>query len=116
QSIQALSGRLDELAAEVARQDEAPKVALVVAATSLKSAIERGSPFASELETYSSLASDAGELDQLRPHAEQGIPTLAALANEASALAARIAAAENAPDPSAGIVDRLISSARSIVV
>ena len=114
-NVEALSGRVDELAAEVARQDEGPKVALVVAASSLKSAVERGAPFASELETYSSLASNAADFDQLRPYAEQGIPTLAALSEEATALASRIAAAENAPDASAGFVDRLMSSARSVV-
>jgi hypothetical protein len=114
-SIDALNGRLEEIAAEVTRQDEGPKVALVVAASSLKSAVERGAPFASELETYSSLAPNAGAFDELRPYAEEGIPTLATLTEEATALAARIAAAENAPVPSAGFVDRLMSSARSVV-
>ena len=114
-NVEALSGRLDELAAEVARQDEGPKVALVVAASSLKSAVDRGAPFASELETYSSLATNAADFDQLRPYAERGIPTLATLTEEATALASRIAAAENAPDASAGFVDRLMSSARSVV-
>lgn len=114
-SVDALGGRLEEIAAEVSRQDEGPKVALVVAASSLKSAVERGAPFASELETYSSLAPNAEAFDQLRPFAQQGIPTLASLSEEATALASRIAAAENAPDPSAGFVDRLMSSARSVV-
>lgn len=113
--VDEIAGKVEALSAEVARQDEGPKVALVVAASSLKSAVERGAPFASELETYSSLAANAADFDRLRPYAERGIPTLAALSEQASALASRIAAAENAPDASAGFMDRLMTSARSVV-
>lgn len=114
-TVQDLSTRLDELSQQVARQDEGPKVALVVAASSLKSAVERGGPFGSELETYSSLAPNPQDFDQLRPFAEQGIPTLSSLSAEATRVASHIAERANAPDASAGIVDRLVSSARSIV-
>lgn len=114
-NVQSFTGRLDDLSTQVAKQDEGPKVALVVAASSLKSAIERGSPFASELETYSSLAPNAADFDQLRPFAEQGIPTLNVLTLEASNVASQIASAASAPDASAGFVDRLMSSALSVV-
>jgi len=113
--VEALSGRLEELSTEVARQDEGPKVALVVAASALKSAVDRGQSFASELETYSSIASNASELDSLRPYAENGIPTLASLSEEASDFASKIAAAENAVPESAGLVERFTSSVKSVV-
>jgi len=113
--VDALTQRLEEIATEVARQDEGPKVALVVAASALKSAVDRGASFASELETYSSLASNAAELDSLRPYAENGIPTLAALSEEASSFASRIAAAENAVPESAGLMERFTSSIKSVV-
>lgn len=115
ESLNSLQVRVDELAAEVARQDDGPKVAVVVAASSLKSAIERGAPFASELETYSALASNASELEPLRPYADSGIPALATLGEEASKLASRIAAAERAVPESAGLLDRFTASIRSIV-
>lgn len=113
--VEALSARLEQISAEVSRQDEGPKVALVVAASALKSAVDRGNSFASELETYSSLASNAAELESLRAFAEKGIPTLATLSEEASAFASKVAAAEHAVPESAGLMERFTSSIKTVV-
>lgn len=115
EQLQSVAGRLDELAQQVEAEDEGPKLALVVAASALKSAVERGTPFASELETFTAIAPDAPGLEPLQPYAEQGIPTREELAEAAPLVATRLAALENAAPPDAGIVDRLMSSAKSVV-
>jgi hypothetical protein len=45
QRIEQLAGEVAELREEMAREDEGPRLALVVAAMGLRSAIERGTPF-----------------------------------------------------------------------
>ncbi|WP_163265478.1 COG4223 family protein [Chelativorans alearense] len=115
QRLDALTGDLQALSEKVASQDEGPRLALVVAASALRSAVERGEPFAGELETYSALAPNAPELEPLRQYADAGIPTRAALAEEAPAAASRIAAVASAPPAEAGFFDRLMASARSAV-
>lgn len=113
--LEALSGRLSALEAEVEARDEGPRLALMAAATALRAAVDRGAPFAGELETYAALAPDAPALAALRPYAETGIPTRADLAREASEAASRIAAAAAAPPEDAGFFDRLLASARRAV-
>ena len=77
--------------------------------------MERGAPFGSELDTYSAIAPNAPELDPLRPYAQTGIPTEAALVSEAPQIASRIAASSSDLPPDAGVFDRLMASARSAV-
>lgn len=107
--------RLATLSERVEAQDEGPRLALVVAASALRAAIDDGEPFASELETYSTIASDTAALEPLRPHAETGIPSRAELAEQAPQVASRIAAATTQAPPDAGLIDRLLSSARSAI-
>ncbi|WP_159586201.1 COG4223 family protein [Chelativorans xinjiangense] len=113
--LDTLIGDLQALSERVASQDEGPRLALVVAASALRSAVERGEPFAGELETYSALAPNAPELEPLRQYADTGIPTRAELAEEAPTVASRIAAVASAPPAEAGFFDRLMASARSAV-
>ncbi|MCT7377251.1 COG4223 family protein [Chelativorans salis] len=115
QQLDTLSGEVQALSEQVASQDEGPRLALVVAASALRSAVERGEPFASELETYSALAPDTPELDPLRQYADTGIPTHAELAEEAPGVASRIAAVASAPPEGAGFFERLMASARSAI-
>jgi len=115
QRLDELAGQVAQLSEQVAKEDEGPRLALIVAASALRSAVERGAPFASELETYSAIAPNAPELDPLRPYAQTGIPTEAALVDEAPNVASRIAASTSDLPPDAGMFDRLMASARSAV-
>lgn len=115
EQLQALSGRLDALTARFEEMDEGPRLALVVAASALRAAVERGEPFARELETFASLSPEAEGLNDLRPYAETGIPTRAELAAEAPQAASRIAEAVSPPAGDAGFLDRLMASARSVI-
>jgi len=115
QRVDELAAQIAQLSEKVAQEDEGPRLALVVAASSLRSAVERGAPFAGELETYAALAPNAPELDPLRPYAQTGIPTEAELVAEAPQAASRIAASASDLPPDAGLLERLMASARSAV-
>ena len=106
--IATLSGRVDE-------QAEAPATAIIIAASSLKAAIDRGTPFTTELDTYAALVPDAPQLDGLRAFAAAGVPTRAQIAAESDAAANAMIAAARPVDPDAGIVDRLMGSMMGLV-
>ena len=108
QSLTQLTGKVEEAA-------EAPSTALIVAASSLKAAIDRGTPFLTELETYATLNPDAPQIAELRNLAASGVPTRTAIAAEADAAANAMIAAARPVDPNAGVLDRLASSAMGLV-
>lgn len=113
--LAALEQTIAGLTSKVDQQASQPKVALAIAATALKSAVDRGGPFSAELETLAAIAPNAAELAPLRVQAENGIATAADLESSfAPAADAMIAAAEPV-NPNAGIVDRLLNSAKSMV-
>ena len=107
-AVAALTGRVDE-------QAKAPATAIIIAASSLKAAIDRGTPFSTELDTYAALAPDAPQLAGLRALAAAGVPTRAQLAAESDAAANAMIAAGRPADPDAGIVDRLMGSMMGLV-
>lgn len=108
QSVGTLGGRVDA-------QAQQPKIALAIATAALKSAVDRGDPFQAELETFAAIAPDAPELAALRAHAEKGVPTRETLLAEVEPAAAAMIAASKPVDPNAGILDRLMQSAESLV-
>ena len=108
QSIRDLGSRLEE-------QAEAPGTAVIIAASALKAAIDRGGPFMTELETFASLAPEAPEIAQLRDLAASGVPTRAQIAAESDAAANAMIAAARPVDPEAGLFDRLWGSAMGLV-
>jgi hypothetical protein len=108
QSLAALTGRVDS-------QAQQPKIALAIAASALKSAIERGAPFQSELETLAAVAPQAPGLAELRIYAEKGIATRADIIAETDAAAKTMIAAANPPSENADFFERLLSSAESLV-
>jgi len=116
------SGRLTSLeqsfaslSTTVEAQASQPKIALAIAASALKSALDRGAPFAAELETFAAIAPDAPQLATLRAYAEKGVPTRAEIAAETDAAANAMIAAGRPVDENAGFVERLMSSAESLV-
>jgi hypothetical protein len=114
--LDALEQRLAETSEQVEAQAAEPGMALAVAATALKSAIDRGTPFMMELETYAAIAPDMPQIDTLRDMAARGVPTRSEIEAEAADAASRMVAAAAAPaDSNAGFLERLYSSAQSLV-
>jgi hypothetical protein len=81
----------------------------------LKAALDRGAPFAAELETFAAISPDAPEIAALRPYAETGVPTRAEIATEMPAAANAMVAASEPVDQNAGFLQNLLSSAQSLV-
>lgn len=91
------------------------KVARSVSARALSNVLEQGGTFTAELASAEALTGGAPEFDQLRPLADKGIQTPAQLLGGFDETANRILAAENRPQEGAGIVDRFMASAKSLV-
>ena len=107
-SMSALSTKVDGQAAQ-------PGIALAVATAALKSATERGTSFASELDTLAALAPDRPEIAALRPYAEKGVPSHDMLVEAMEPAATAMLAAATPVDANAGVLDRLLNSAESLV-
>jgi hypothetical protein len=108
---QTMTGVSDKLEAQAGQ----PKIALSIAASALKSAVERGAPFQAEIETFAAIAPDAPELADLRTYAEKGVTTRADIATETDQAANAMIAAAAPPLESASFLDRLMASAESLV-
>ncbi len=113
--LAALEQSLSSLAAKVDAQADQPKIALALAASALKSAIERGSAFQPEIETFAAIAPQAPGLAELRAYAEKGVATRTDILAETDAAAKAMIAAANPPPANAGFFDRLLASAESLV-
>jgi hypothetical protein len=93
---------------------------LVVAATALKTAAERGDPFAAELAAVKALAADGKSSDPknlaaLEPLAASGLPSAAALSRELSGLATSLLQAAGVPPRDGGILEKLQAGAEKLV-
>ncbi len=110
-----LDTRIGEFSARLDEQANSPRLAAAIAASALKSAIDRGEPFAGELETFAAVAPGASEIAALRDLAAKGVPTREAIAQEAGEAATAIIRSTRSADPEAGFVERLYSSAQSLV-
>ncbi|CAH2405977.1 COG4223 family protein [Mesorhizobium ventifaucium] len=113
--VAALEQSVSQLSSKVEAQAGQPKVALAIAASALKAALDRGAPFAAELETFAAISPDAPEIAALRPYAETGVPTRADIATEMPAAASAMVAASEPVDQNAGFLQNLLSSAQSLV-
>ena len=113
---------VDALAGRVAAMEKSEKsaasgdraVRLVLVATALKSAAERGEPFAGELAAAKALGADPKLTAALEPFAAAGVPTVAMLARELGALAASLRPAQSAP-PRESFLERLQGNAEKLV-
>ncbi|MBZ9764937.1 phage tail protein [Mesorhizobium sp. CA8] len=113
--VAALEQSVSQLSGKVEAQASQPKIALAIAASALKSALDRGAPFATELDTFAAIAPNAPELAALRSYAEKGVPTRATIAAEADAAANAMIEAAKPVDQNAGFFQSLVSSAESLV-
>lgn len=114
--IAALEEELASLGERMPDADAGSASARLVAAMALKSTVDRGAPFASELEAYLSLAPEPEGVAALSEHAADGVPTAAAIAAQAPDAASRMVAAAHPQDEEDGFFERLLASARSLVV
>ncbi|MDP3527582.1 MAG: mitofilin family membrane protein, partial [Hoeflea sp.] len=110
---------LDQGQAELADQLDEPgrqiDLARAIAAAGLKSAIDRGGSFMSELEAFATVAPDDPAVPELRDLAASGVPSRSSLIEGFPEAATTAIAAADPVDPDAGLVDRLMSSALSVV-
>jgi hypothetical protein len=113
--LAALEQSVTQLSARVEAQASQPKIALAIAASALKAALDRGAPFAAELDTFAAIVPDAPQIAALRPHAEKGVPARAEIAGQMDAAANAMVAAAAPVDADAGFFQRLLSSAESLV-
>ncbi len=98
---------------ETAAADRAVRLAVV--ASGLRSAVDRGLPFAAEIKIAKALAPDPQALAPLEPFAASGAPTAEALGRELAALAPGLAPTGDSPAGDGGYLERLQSHAERLV-
>lgn len=113
--IEALAAAVKAVEEKAAASAGNPKIALAIAAAALKSAVDRGQPFMTELETYAAVSPQAPEIAALRAFAATGVPSRADLAGAAGPAAEAMVAAMNVAAPDAGFFERLWESAKALV-
>ena len=95
----------------------APKsdfAAQAIAALALEQRLRGGEPFAAEWAALSRLGSDSDALAKLKPYADSGAPTAAALAASFAKIAPGLVAADN-PETEDGVMDRMLDHVRKLV-
>ena len=104
---------------EAERKLEEPRsdieMARAIALAGLKTAIDRGGPFLSELDALKSVSPEDPSVAALTPLASTGVPSRSDLTREFGRVAEDILAAINQPAAGEEWTDRLIASARSLV-
>ena len=115
EGLSAVQQNVTALAGKVEAQASQPKVALAIAVSALKAAVAAGGTFTSEVETFAAVAPNAPELPELRTLAEKGVPSRTDIAVGAPAAADAMLDAARTVDEKAGIFERLVSSAETLV-
>lgn len=113
-----LSALENNLAGVVKSEEErkagAERIVVSLELANLKRAVDSGRGFARELDAVKAASGGRIELSKLDRYKETGLPTLAALESEFNKIAFDIAAGAN-QTADTGVLDRLMSGARSIV-
>jgi hypothetical protein len=86
-----------------------------VAAEALRSAVERGAPYQTELAAVKSFGADQSAVASLAPFAGEGVPSASALGRELSALMPTLAHAPGAAPSESSFLGRLESHARKLI-
>ena len=121
QTVAALGARVEQLAGVIDKNAAPQTVAALksaLAAESLAAAVVAGRPFAAELDILQSGTDGGTDLTAISPYAAEGLPDATALAAEFEALIPSLLPPEPEPQAapeSAGLVDRLLASARNVV-
>lgn len=90
-------------------------MARAIALSGLKTAIDRGGPFLSELDALKSVSPEDPAVAALTPLASNGVPSRSDLVRDFNQVADDILSAINQPEAGEGWTDRLLASARSLV-
>jgi hypothetical protein len=114
-AFQVLADKVAALEAKPADTGEAKSVAMAIAASGLKAAIDRGGSFATELETYASVVPASPDVEALRSLAAKGVPAQPELLAQFGDAADLMISAATVPDPDMGILQRLTESAKGLV-
>ena len=114
------SNSLDNLAVEVKKipdplAERAKSMTTLIAANALKSAVDRGGSYVSELATFEGLAPSGLSLDELKKYSTSGIASNTTLSEEFSGVADAIAATENDVASNANWGEKAWSYAKSFV-
>lgn len=108
QRIAAAEQKLDEPRSDI-------EMARAVAASALKTAIDRGGPYLAELEAFASIAPEDPSVAGLREHAAAGVPSRSDLVRAFPETADAILDAVHQPQGDQGVFSRLLSSATSAI-
>ena len=114
-AFKALSDKVAALEAAPQSSNGAGAVALAIAASGLKAAIDRGGSFMNELETYASVAPASADIEALRTLAAKGVPSKADLVSAFSDAANAMLSASRVSDPNLGFFAQLTESAKNLV-
>ncbi|WP_156419447.1 COG4223 family protein [Aureimonas sp. AU12] len=107
---------VDGFASRLSSIEEANRRAgVALSAASLKTAIDRGTPFMSELETFAGAAGNPEAVQSLRDFAASGVPTPYALTAQWNEAEGAILAALRPADPTAELGSQVLSGLRSLV-
>jgi hypothetical protein len=105
----------DQLAKSAATAGSDRPVRLAVAAAALRSALERGDPFAAELAAVRPLSNDTAALSAIEQFAASGVPSAALLGRELLVLLPAMQRAAGLAPREGGILDRLQANAERLV-
>jgi len=116
--IAALESAVKALSADLAQNttsadDRAARA--TVAAEALRAAVERGAPYPAELAAVKSLGADESATASLAPFAADGIPSMATLERELSALTPALLRASGAAPSNSSLIGRLETHAQQLV-
>ena len=106
--IVAAEQKLDEPRSDI-------EMARAVAASALKTAIDRGGPYLAELEAFASISPDDPSVAGLRDHAAIGVSSRSDLVRDFQTAADAILDAVHQPEGDQGVFNRLMSSAASAI-
>lgn len=119
EAVSATESQLTERIAAAEQKLDEPRsdveMARAVAASSLKTAIDRGGSYLAELEAFASIAPDDPSVAGLREHAAIGVAARSDLVRDFQPTADAILDAVHQPDGDQGIFNRLMSSATSAI-
>ena len=110
----ASAARLNKLEAGLADASSGAAAAKVVAGFVVQKRLAEGRPYASDLATLAKLGADADALAALKPFAETGAPTRAAMAAQFAKLAPSLIATERAA-PGGSVAEKWMASLRTLV-
>lgn len=106
---------LSETAAHPAPSANDKAARLGIAAEALRSAVERGASYESELAALQSLGVPQSATASLQPFAATGIPSIASLAHELQGLTSALALAAQAPAAATSFLGRIETDVRHLV-